>query len=136
MPVSIPAWLCLAFFAGEMISCLLRIMKISLMNKISLDWPRWLYRLLLPGLMVLSVAPVQAQLASFNFSAAPVAVTGWTNLSGNPATAVSTATANGITVSSVATANWSPFTTDSSSYNGFGAWPGTYFPSAVMSDGW
>jgi len=79
---------------------------------------------------------INAQIASFNFSAAPVAVTGWTNLSGNPAAAIVTATANGVTVSSVAAANWSPYTTDSSAYNGLGAYPGTYFPANVMSNAW
>ena len=86
---------------------------------------------------ICTTSHVQAQIASFNFSAAAISVTGWTNLHGNPAAGTAiTATANGVTVSSVAAANWSPFTNDSCSYNGLGAWPGTYFPSTVMSNAW
>jgi hypothetical protein len=91
--------------------------------------------LLLTG--ICATSRVQAQIASFNFSAAAVSVTGWTNLHGNPAGAVITATAGGVTVSSVAAANWAPYTaTDSSAYNGLGAWPGAYFPANVMSNCW
>jgi len=73
---------------------------------------------------ICTTSHVQAQIASFNFSAAAISVTGWTNLHGNPAAGTAiTATANGVTVSSVAAANWSPFT-------------GTYFPSTVMSNAW
>jgi hypothetical protein len=79
---------------------------------------------------------LRAQIASFNFSAAAVSVTGWTNLHGNPAAATITATAAGITVSSIGSTHWSPYTTDSSAYNGLGAYPGTYFPSGVMSNAW
>ena len=70
---------------------------------------------------ICTTSHVQAQIASFNFSAAAISVTGWTNLHGNPAAGTAiTATANGVTVSSVAAANWSPFTNDSCSYNGLG----------------
>jgi Bacterial Ig domain len=79
---------------------------------------------------------LQAQIASFSFSAAAVSVSGWTNLHGNPATAVITATANSVTVSSIAATNWHPYTTDSCAYNGLGAYPGTYFPAGVMSNDW
>jgi Bacterial Ig domain len=80
---------------------------------------------------------VRAQIASFSFSAAAVSVSGWTNLHGNPAaTGAITATANGITVSSLGGTHWAPYTTDSSAYNGLGAYPGTYFPANVMSNEW
>jgi Bacterial Ig domain len=80
---------------------------------------------------------VQAQIASFSFSAAAVSVSGWTNLHGNPAgTTAITATANGVTVSSIGGTHWAPYTTDSSAYNGLGAYPGTYFPANVMSNDW
>ena len=85
---------------------------------------------------ICATSQLQAQIASFNFSAAAVSVTGWTNLHGNPAAAVITATAGGITVSSIAATNWHPYTTDSSAYNGLGAYPGTYFPATVMSNDW
>ena len=106
------------------------------MSKTSLDWPRWLYRLLLFGSMVLSgLAPAHAQIASFNLSAAAAPVTGWTNLAGNSADSVLTATAGGVTISSVATGNWAPFD-GTCAINGYGAYPGTYFPIGVMSNGW
>ena len=78
---------------------------------------------------------LQAQIAAFNFSAAPAAVSGWTNVAGNAADSVITATAGGITISSVATANWSPYA-GTCAVNGYGAYPGTYFPVGVMSNGW
>jgi hypothetical protein len=90
--------------------------------------------LLLTG--ICATSRLQAQIASFNFSAAAVSFTGWTNLHGNPATTAITATANGVTVSSISAANWAQFTNDSCSYNGLGAWPGTYFPYQVMSNAW
>jgi len=86
---------------------------------------------------ICATSSLQAQIASFNFSAAAVSVTGWTNLHGNPAgTAAITATANGVTVSSIGGSHWEPYTTDSSAYNGLGAYPGTYFPATVMSNDW
>lgn len=86
-------------------------------------------------LLVYCNSGVNAQIASFNFSATPVSVTGWTNLSGNPAAAVVTATANGITVSSVGAGNWAG-NSGISAKNGNGASSGTYFPAAVMSNNW
>jgi hypothetical protein len=83
-----------------------------------------------------ATSQLQAQIASFNFTAAAVSVSGWTNLHGNPAAAVVTATVGGVTVSSVATANWAQFTNDSCAINGYGAYPGTYFPATVMSSTW
>ncbi len=78
----------------------------------------------------------QAQIASFNFSASSNSVSGWTNVSGDPALGVRTATAGGITISSVSTANWSPNGSGNSALNGWGQSSGTYFPSQVMLDSW
>ena len=84
---------------------------------------------------ICATSQLQAQIASFNFSAAAAPVTGWTNLAGNASASVLTATAGGITISSVATANWAPFD-GTCAINGYGAYPGTYFPVGVMSNGW
>jgi len=81
------------------------------------------------------VGKLQAQTASFNFSLTAHPVSGWTNVFGNPAAAVCSATSGGITVSSVATGNWSPFS-GGCSYDGGGASGGTFFPAAVMANQW
>src|ERR1700742_3485601 len=52
---------------------------------------------------------VSAQTASFNFSLNTQTVSGWTNVHGDPSTAVRTGTSSSITVSSLLTANWAPF---------------------------
>jgi len=86
---------------------------------------------------ILSTTWLEAQqTASFNFSAGSQPVAGWTNVSGDPATAVRTATdPSGITVSSIATANWAPLS-GSCAYDGLGASGGTFFPAAVMLNHW
>jgi len=73
---------------------------------------------------------------SFNFSAASQPVTGWINVAGDPHTAVRSATdaTSGITINSVATANWAP--SDVNAYDGLGAAGGTFFPAAVMLNHW
>lgn len=78
---------------------------------------------------------LRAQIASFNFSAAAVSVTGWTNVSGDPSLAVRTATAGGITISSVATTNWAQLS-GACALNGYGAASGTFFPANVMLNTW
>ena len=80
----------------------------------------------------------QAQTASFNFTAAAVSVTGWTNVAGDPSKAVRTATApSGITVSSVATANWYPDPTGNAcAYNGGGSTTTGFFPGTVLANHW
>jgi hypothetical protein len=76
-----------------------------------------------------------AQSASFNFSNSSKPVTGWTNIAGDPSTAVRTGTASsGITITSVATGNWAPF--GNSAYDAGGATGGTFFPAAVMLNHW
>jgi len=90
--------------------------------------------LLAAGLMAVA-GRVQAQTVSFNFSATSATWTGWVNVTGDPSTGVRTTTANGVTVSSVATANWSPYD-GISAQNGNGFYPGSYFPAAVMSNNW
>jgi len=78
-----------------------------------------------------------AQIASFSFSNTPEApVTGWTNVPGNPYSSVLTATANGITVSSVSTTHWMPNDASSCSFDYLGASPATYFPDLVMGNAW
>jgi Bacterial Ig domain len=79
--------------------------------------------------------PLHAQTVSFNFSASAISVSGWVNVVGDPSVAVRTATAAGITVSSVATANWSAYE-GVAAQNGNGSYPGTYYPPQVMSNNW
>ena len=79
---------------------------------------------------------LSAQTVSFNFSWGAHAVSGWTNVFGDPATAVCTGTSGGITVSSVATANWVPYTSGHSAIDGGGAANGTFFPAGIMANMW
>ncbi len=77
-----------------------------------------------------------AQNASFNFTGAPDTVAGWTNVSGDPSLAVRSVTApSGITISSVATANWSQYG-DQSANNGLGENSSGVFPAAVLYNHW
>lgn len=78
---------------------------------------------------------VSAQTVSFNFTAAAATVSGWTNVAGDPSTAVRSATSSGITVSSVAAANWKAYS-GSSAFNDGGMTTGTYFPAGVMVNHW
>jgi hypothetical protein len=79
----------------------------------------WLYRAFLMGLgLMLSRADLRAQIASFNFSSGSNVVSGWTNLPGDPAQGVQTATVGGITINSVSTANWSPNSNDNCALDG------------------
>ncbi|HXB93489.1 MAG TPA: hypothetical protein VNU72_14420, partial [Puia sp.] len=78
---------------------------------------------------------VMAQSASFNFSQGSQSVSGWTNVAGDPSVAVRNVTApSGITISSVSTTNWVPFS--NCSYDGGGQPGGTFFPAAVMANHW
>ena len=80
----------------------------------------------------------QAQIVSFNFSQTTgvgSTASGWVNVAGNPSSAVVTATSGGITLSSVSTSNWSPYSGVCSG-NGNGYYPGVYFPPQVMSNSW
>ncbi|WP_431213459.1 Ig-like domain-containing protein [Puia sp. P3] len=92
------------------------------------------------GLLLISLSIVvgrlQAQSASFNFSSGPQPVSGWTNVYGNPAGAVCTGSSNGITLTSVATANWVPYSNGLSAVDGGGQANGTFFPAAVMANFW
>jgi hypothetical protein len=91
--------------------------------------------ILLVAVLTAATGVLRAQTASFSFSETAESYTGWTNVTGDPSTGVRTATSNGITVSSVATANWSPYD-GVSAQNGNGYYPGTYFPAAVMNSNW
>ena len=96
-----------------------------------------LYRLVMLGLLfLLQHGDLRAQLASFNFSSGTNTVSGWTNIHGDPAIGVQGATSGGITITTVATANWSPNSSGNSAVDGFGQFPGSYFPNLVMHDSW
>ncbi|HEV2479522.1 MAG TPA: Ig-like domain-containing protein [Puia sp.] len=77
-----------------------------------------------------------AQIVSFSFSGTPTTVSGWTNLPGDPHSGAQTATAAGITVSSISAANWVPNTVPSNVYDYGGNADATYFPAAVMANTW
>ena len=89
------------------------------------------------GLLILliSAGRLSAQNASFNFSLNPQSVSGWTNVYGDPSLGVRTATSSGITVSSMATANWAGYN-GTAAYDGGGASGGNFFPAAVMANLW
>ena len=81
---------------------------------------------------------LMAQSASFNFTAAAATVSGWTNVAGDPHAAVRSVTApSGITINSVATANWYPDPTGNAcAFNGGGANGSGFFPAAVFINHW
>lgn len=93
-----------------------------------------LFLLLLSCLAV--VGSLKAQSANFNFSVTAAAVSGWTNVVGDPSLSVVTASSNGITISSVATGNWSQYN-GASAYNGVGESGGnSVFAAGVLSNHW
>jgi hypothetical protein len=63
-------------------------------------------------------------------------VSGWTNLTGDPHSGAQTATANGITISSISASNWVPNGVPSNIYDYGGDTGATYFPQIVMTDTW
>ncbi|HWB91171.1 MAG TPA: hypothetical protein VG605_04945, partial [Puia sp.] len=80
---------------------------------------------------------ILAQTVSFNFSLGSHPVSGWINAAGDPAAAVITASdpTTGISVSSVAQGDWSPYT--NCAYDGGGAsGSGSFFPTAVLANHW
>ena len=77
----------------------------------------------------------QAQLASFNFSAATATVGGWSNVSGDPHKGVRTATTGGITISSVDTSNWVPDPSGNCAGDAVGA-GGGFFSMYVQGNVW
>lgn len=92
-------------------------------------------------LICLGAGRLSAQTTSFNFSSAPRAASGWINVYGNPALASTPITATdpstGITISSVAAANWAGLGAGhTTSADGGGAAGGTFFPAAVMMNEW
>jgi len=75
--------------------------------------------------------------ASFNFSAASTTpISGWVNISGDPSTGIRSGSSGSITISSVSMANWAPIPGTGSAFNGVGASPGVFFPTAVMANHW
>jgi len=94
-------------------------------------------RLISSLLLLLAVLAAQrsmAQIASFSFGG-PSTVTGWTNISGDPALAVQTATVGGVTLTTVSRSNWSPNGNGNCVYIS-GVTGGSYFPAAVMGNNW
>lgn len=85
----------------------------------------------LPGVVASAnenIAPewIATDSATWNFSNAAHAYAGSTNLTGYPHTAVKTSTVNGWTLSTVATANWHPYTSNTA-YDGSGV-TGSFIP--------
>jgi hypothetical protein len=75
--------------------------------------------------------------ARFNFNSSAQSVVGWTDVSGNPGSAVVTATdPGGIGVSSVSTTKWSLYIGATSSNTGGESAGNTKFPSNVMVSRW
>lgn len=72
--------------------------------------------------------------ANFNFSETANTVVGWTNVIGDPGLAIRSATSNGITISTVATANW-PSNAGQTAFDNLGQSGGTFFPAQVMLSG-
>jgi len=107
-----------------------KLYKTSSLNKII----RGLLFILLSTLSASSC--LMAQTTSFNFSAASNPVSGWINMAGDPSVGVVSATdpGTGISLTSIATANWHPW--DVAAYDGLGAANGTFFPAAIMLDHW
>jgi hypothetical protein len=60
---------------------------------------------------------------------------GWTNVHGDPLSGVRTATANGITISSVSTANWVS-NGGACAEDGVGSSPGVFFPTHILACHW
>jgi hypothetical protein len=78
----------------------------------------------------------RGQTASFSFSAGSHPLSGWTNVTGDPSVSVITvADPSGITVNSVAIANWSQFG-DQASFDGLGENVNGFFPGAVLVNHW
>src|SRR5437879_3967604 len=87
--------------------------------------------------MALFVTGLKAQTsASFNFSLAPVSVSGWVNIHGDPSVDTLRATSNGITVSSVSPQDWVALSGVGSAYDGIGVNTDGFFPGGVLYDHW
>ncbi|MBS1664165.1 MAG: hypothetical protein JST68_24180 [Bacteroidetes bacterium] len=88
-------------------------------------------------LMALTIGLQAQTTVSFNFSKAAQPVSGWINVVGDPSTGVRTATdvSSGMSISSIATANWSSFF-GTSAFDGEGPSNGTFFPAGVMVNEW
>jgi len=90
----------------------------------------------IPFLILITISASGQQL-NFNFTKDPVSVANWINVSGDPSSGVRTATdqSTGISVSSLATANWYPYS-GVSAYDGGGMTSGTFMPATVMVNHW
>jgi|GEM_PF-6163738 len=75
---------------------------------------------------------------NINFNANAQSIAGWQDVSGNPSTGVVTkALSNGVTISTVATANWTSFSGSLSAYNTLNTttWGNSIIPATVMNSG-
>lgn len=91
------------------------------------------------GPFIINKRPSETVVAQFNFNNTAQSVTDWTDVSGNPNTAIRTATypGTGVGVTSVATARWSPFGNTSTNTGGeTTANPTFIFPSTVVASYW
>jgi hypothetical protein len=87
-------------------------------------------------LMLFGCCEVKSQSASFNFTAFPHTVSGWTNVVGDPGTSVRTATSStGVVISSVATANWAAYSGHCAA-DSLGENVNGFFPAAVLFNHW
>lgn len=93
-------------------------------------------RICLLLLALSAVCKTRSQSASFNFTAFPHTLSGWTNVVGDPGTAVRTATStSGVAISSVATANWAAFSGHCAA-DSLGENVNGFFPAAVLFNHW
>jgi len=81
---------------------------------------------------------LQAQTVSFSFSAGAHTTSGWINVHGDPSLAVITGSdaTTGITISSVATTNWYPYSNTDAAYDGGGVNTDGFFPGTVLINHW
>src|SRR5579864_6586340 len=94
--------------------------------------PIWICLAVMLGI----TASSRGQTASFSFSAGSHPLSGWTNVTGDPSVAVVTVSdPSGITVNSVAIANWSQFG-DQASFDGLGENINGFFPGTVLFNHW
>jgi hypothetical protein len=130
----------LSFFPSGESYCTMMILSFSMGEPINLDIMKkacW-------GLLVINIATMgelkSQTLASFSFSLNETSTfgwsdPGWTNVYGDPLTAVRSAKAGGITISSVSTANWVSANSACAEDCVAISW-GTYFPGHILQCHW
>ena len=80
-------------------------------------------------ILIGSATQGMAQIGSFTFSPTQETTSGFTSIYGDPHLAVRTGTANGISITTVSTANWSPSSSSGCAAGGVGAYPTYYMPA-------